>query len=80
MLAGTFLFAGLSSLALPGMSPFISEFALLAGTFGMQHKVIAVIAVLGIVLAAAVHPADVPAHDDRTGPGRDRETQGPERA
>ncbi|ADB35289.1 proton-translocating NADH-quinone oxidoreductase, chain M [Kribbella flavida DSM 17836] len=51
VLAGTFLFAGLSSLALPGLSPFISEFMVLAGTFS-RHKVIAVVAVLGIVLAA----------------------------
>ncbi|HET6295000.1 MAG TPA: NADH-quinone oxidoreductase subunit M [Kribbella sp.] len=51
VLAGTFLFAGLASLALPGLSPFISEFMVLAGTFS-EHKVIAVIAVLGIVLAA----------------------------
>ncbi len=51
VLAGTFLFAGLSSLALPGLSPFISEFMVLAGTFS-KHKVIAVIAVFGIVLAA----------------------------
>jgi NADH-quinone oxidoreductase subunit M len=51
VLAGTFLFAGLSSLALPGLSPFISEFMVLAGTFS-KHKVIAVIAVLGIVFAA----------------------------
>ncbi len=28
----------------------------------------------------AVHPADVPTHDDRTGPGRDREAEGPEHA
>jgi NADH-quinone oxidoreductase subunit M len=51
VLAGTFLFAGLSSLSLPGLSPFISEFMVLAGTFS-RHRVIAVIAVLGIVLAA----------------------------
>lgn len=51
VLAGTFLFAGLSSLALPGLSPFISEFMVLAGVFS-NHKVIAVIAVFGIVLAA----------------------------
>ncbi|TWD79673.1 NADH dehydrogenase subunit M [Kribbella amoyensis] len=51
VLAGMFLFAGLSSLALPGLSPFISEFMVLAGTFS-RHKVIAVIAVVGIVLAA----------------------------
>ncbi len=51
VLAGTFLFAGLSSLSLPGLSPFISEFMVLAGTFS-KHRVIAVIGVLGIVLAA----------------------------
>jgi len=51
VLAGTFLFAGLSSLSLPGLSPFISEFMVLAGTFS-KHRVIAVIAVVGIVLAA----------------------------
>ncbi|WP_442914523.1 NADH-quinone oxidoreductase subunit M [Kribbella sp. NBC_01484] len=51
VLAGTFLFAGLASLALPGLSPFISEFMVLAGTFS-RHKTIAVIAVFGIVLAA----------------------------
>ncbi|MGW6281030.1 NADH-quinone oxidoreductase subunit M [Kribbella sp. NPDC055071] len=51
VLAGTFLFAGLSSLALPGLSPFISEFMVLAGTFS-RHKTIAVIGVVGIVLAA----------------------------
>ena len=51
VLAGTFLFAGLSSLSLPGLSPFISEFMVLAGTFS-KHRTIAVIAVLGIVLAA----------------------------
>jgi NADH-quinone oxidoreductase subunit M len=51
VLAGTFLFAGLSSLSLPGLSPFISEFMVLAGTFS-RHKVIAVAAVLAIVLAA----------------------------
>ena len=51
VLAGTFLFAGLSSLSLPGLSPFISEFMVLAGTFS-SHKVIAVGGVLAIVLAA----------------------------
>ena len=50
-LAGFTLFAGLSSLALPGLSPFISEFMVLAGTFG-RYPVYAAIATLGIVLAA----------------------------
>ena len=51
VLAGTFLVAGLSSLALPGLSPFISEFLVLVGTF-QRYKLVAVIATLGTVLAA----------------------------
>ena len=51
VLAGTFLVAGLSSLALPGLSSFISEFLVLAGTWQVS-KTAAVIATLGIVLAA----------------------------
>jgi len=50
-LAGTFLFAGLSSLALPGMSTFVSEFLVLVGTFS-RYEAAAVIGTLGIVLAA----------------------------
>ena len=51
VLAGIFLVAGLSSLSLPGLSPFISEFLVLVGTFA--HNVwFASFAVLGIVLAA----------------------------
>jgi NADH-quinone oxidoreductase subunit M len=51
MLAGIFLVAGLSSLSLPGLSPFVSEFLVLAGTF-TTSVVAAVFATLGIVLAA----------------------------
>ncbi len=51
ILAGTFLLAGLSSLSLPGLSPFVSEFLVLAGTFSTSITA-AVIATLGIVLAA----------------------------
>ncbi|HEX6888996.1 MAG TPA: NADH-quinone oxidoreductase subunit M [Candidatus Nanopelagicales bacterium] len=51
ILAGLFLVAGLSSLALPGLSSFVSEFLVLAGTF-TRYPVAAVIATLGIVLAA----------------------------
>ena len=51
LLAGTFLVAGLSSLALPGTSSFISEFLVLVGTFA-RYPVPAIIATLGIVLAA----------------------------
>ena len=50
--AGVLLFAGLSSLALPGLSSFVSEFLVLAGTFA-RHPGWAVVAVLGIVLTAA---------------------------
>jgi NADH-quinone oxidoreductase subunit M len=51
VLAGVFLVAGLSSLSLPGLSPFVSEFLVLTGTFSTSI-VAAVIATLGIVLAA----------------------------
>lgn len=52
MLAGVLLFAGLASLSLPGLAPFVSEFLVLVGTFTVNQPV-AVIATLGIVLAAA---------------------------
>jgi NADH-quinone oxidoreductase subunit M len=52
LLAGVLLFAGLASLALPGTAPFISEFLVLIGTFTVNTPV-AVIATVGIVLAAA---------------------------
>jgi NADH-quinone oxidoreductase subunit M len=51
VLAGSFLVAGLSSLALPGLNGFVSEFLVLAGTF-TRHRVLAIIATTGIVLAA----------------------------
>ena len=51
VLAGTFLVAGLSSLALPGLSSFVSEFLVLQGTFE-RYPWIGVVATLGIVLAA----------------------------
>jgi NADH-quinone oxidoreductase subunit M len=52
ILAGVFLIAGLASLALPGTSPFISEFLVLLGTFTV-NKTVAVIGTSGIVLACA---------------------------
>ncbi|MFR9776031.1 NADH-quinone oxidoreductase subunit M [Micromonospora sp. MS34] len=52
MLAGVLFFAGLASLALPGTAPFVSEFLVLIGTF-TTNKPVAVIATLGIILAAA---------------------------
>ena len=51
VLAGTFLVAGMSSLALPGLSSFVSEFLVLVGTFE-RYRWIGVVATLGIVLAA----------------------------
>ncbi|WP_034267628.1 NADH-quinone oxidoreductase subunit M [Actinospica robiniae] len=51
LLAGTFLVAGLSSLALPGLSSFVSEFLVLVGTFE-KYPVAAIFAVTSIVLAA----------------------------
>lgn len=51
VLAGAFLISGLSSLALPGLSSYVSEFLVLAGTF-QRYKVAAAIATIGIVLAA----------------------------
>lgn len=50
-LAGLFLITGLSALALPGMSTFISEFLVLVGTF-TRYKGYAIIATTGIILAA----------------------------
>jgi NADH-quinone oxidoreductase subunit M len=51
VLAGTFLFAGLATLALPGLSGFVAEFLVLVGTF-TAHPAAAVIAAGGVVLAA----------------------------
>jgi NADH-quinone oxidoreductase subunit M len=51
LLAGVFLVAGLSSLALPGLSSFISEFLVLVGTF-TRYPAAAVVATVGIILAA----------------------------
>ena len=72
LLAGTFLVAGLSGLALPGLSSFVSEFLVLVGHVhplqgardhrDQRHHP-----------GGDLHPVDVPAHDDRPG---DREGQG----
>ncbi|XVQ11924.1 NADH-quinone oxidoreductase subunit M [Spirillospora sp. CA-255316] len=51
VLAGTFLVAGLSGLSLPGLAPFVSEFLVFTGTFS-RYQVPAIIATIGIVLAA----------------------------
>jgi len=51
LLAGAFLLAGLSSLALPGMSSFISEILVLVGTYAREPAA-ALVAVGGIILAS----------------------------
>ena len=51
VLAGLFLISGLASLALPGLSTFVSEFLVLVGTF-TRYKAAATLATVGIILAA----------------------------
>ncbi len=51
VLAGMFLIAGLSSLALPGTNSFVSEFLVLLGSYPRQ-PVFTIIATCGIILAA----------------------------
>jgi NADH-quinone oxidoreductase subunit M len=51
VLAGTFLVAGLATLSLPGLAPFISEFLVLIGTF-TRFPVLAVVAASALVLSA----------------------------
>ena len=71
VLAGLFLVAGLATLGLPGLSPFVSEFLVLVSAFDYAWYVGA-IAVTGIVLAGGLRAVDVPAHDDRTDASRGR--------
>jgi NADH-quinone oxidoreductase subunit M len=51
ILAWSFFIAGMSSLALPGLSSFVSEFLVLVGTF-TRYPVAAIIGTFGIILAA----------------------------
>jgi NADH-quinone oxidoreductase subunit M len=51
VLAGTFLVAGLATLSLPGLAPFISEFLVLIGTF-TRYPVLGVLASSALVLSA----------------------------
>ena len=51
VLAGTFLVAGLATLSLPGLAPFVSEFLVLIGTFTV-YPVLAVVAASALVLSA----------------------------
>ncbi|HVY10512.1 MAG TPA: NADH-quinone oxidoreductase subunit M [Mycobacteriales bacterium] len=50
-LGAMILISGLSALSLPGLSTFVSEFLVLAGTFTV-HRWFAVVAIAGIVLGA----------------------------
>ncbi|GAB04684.1 NADH-quinone oxidoreductase subunit M [Gordonia amarae] len=82
VLAGTFLVAGLATLSLPGLAPFISEFLVLIGTY-QRFPIAAVAATAALVLAAIyilwtyqrmmggpVRTPNVPA---REGPGTQRD-------
>lgn len=51
VLAGTFFIAGLATLSLPGLAPFVSEFLVLIGTFS-RYQVAAILATGALVLAA----------------------------
>lgn len=51
VMAWMFFLAGMSSLALPGLSSFVSEFLVLVGTY-TRYPALAIIATFGIVLAA----------------------------
>ncbi len=50
-LAGVFLIAGLSGVALPGLNSFVSEFLVMVGSFG-KYKAATAIAAVGVILAA----------------------------
>jgi NADH-quinone oxidoreductase subunit M len=50
-LSGAFLIVGLSSLGLPGLNSFVSEFLVLVGTF-TRYRAFAIVATVGIILAA----------------------------
>lgn len=51
VMAGVFLIAGLATLSLPGLAPFVSEFLVLIGTFAQYH-VAALVAATALVLSA----------------------------
>jgi len=51
ILAGCFLIAGLATLSLPGLAPFISEFLVLIGTF-THYPIFAAVAATALVLSA----------------------------
>ena len=51
IMAWSFFIAGMSSLALPGLSSFVSEFLVLVGTFA-RYPIPAIIGTIGIIFAA----------------------------
>ena len=51
LITNPFLFAGMATLSLPGLANFVSEFMVLAGTFG-RYPAVAAISTVAIVLAA----------------------------
>jgi NADH-quinone oxidoreductase subunit M len=51
LVAGVFLLAGMSSLSLPGLNSFVSEFLVLVGTFA-RYPAAGVVATVGIILSA----------------------------
>lgn len=82
VLAGTFLIAGLATLSLPGLAPFISEFLVLIGTYP-RFPIAAVVATGALVLAAIYilwtyqrmmgGPVRIPNAPAREGPGTQRD-------
>ncbi len=76
VLAGTFLIAGLATLSLPGLAPFISEFLVLIGTF-TRYPVFAVAGRAGPGALRGVRAVDVPADDDRPADRRQRDHHRP---
>ena len=74
VMAWCFFLAGMSSLALPGLSSFVSEFLVLVGTY-TRYPVAAIIATIGIILAAlyilipvqrALHGPTTPGNENLT--------------
>jgi len=51
VLAGTFLVAGLATLSLPGLAPFISEFLVLIGTY-TRYWLAAAFGITALVLSS----------------------------
>ncbi|CAB4591117.1 unannotated protein [freshwater metagenome] len=74
IMAWSFFIAGMSSLALPGLSSFVSEFLVLVGTFA-RYPIPAIIGTIGIIFAAlyilipvqrALHGPTTPGNENLT--------------